>query len=77
MIVVEDDGDGIDPDVLPHLFDAFAQGAGGVGGAGIGLSTVRAIAEAHGGGVGVAAVRGGGTRFTLRLPLVPAGTVVA
>jgi signal transduction histidine kinase len=77
VIVVEDDGDGIDPDVLPHLFDAFAQGVGGVGSAGIGLSTVRAIAEAHGGGVGVAAVRGGGTRFTLRLPLVPAGTVVA
>ncbi len=75
-IGIEDDGRGIDPEVLPRLFDAFAQGSREPGSAGIGLSTVRAIAEAHGGGVSVGRARGGGTRFTLRIPLTPAETVV-
>ncbi len=66
---VEDDGGGIDPAVLRRLFEPFAQGTELSGGAGMGLSTVRAIAEAHGGGAGVAALPDGGTRFTLRLPL--------
>lgn len=74
---VEDDGPGIDPQLLPRLFDAFAHGSGRVGGSGIGLSTVRAVAEAHGGGVSVGAARGTGARFTLRLPLTPAGTIVS
>ena len=73
---VADDGPGIDRELLPRLFDAFAQGAGRIGGSGMGLSTVRAVAEAHGGGVSVAAVREGGASFTLRLPLAPAGTTV-
>jgi two-component system, OmpR family, sensor kinase len=76
VVVVEDDGPGIDRELLPRLFDAFAQGPDRVGSAGIGLSTVRAIAEAHGGGVSVGAARGGGTRFTLSLPLAPSETVV-
>ena len=77
VLAVEDDGQGIDRDVLPHLFDAFAQGADSAGGAGIGLSTVRAIAEAHGGGVSVEAARGHGTRFTLRLPLTSPAAVAS
>jgi signal transduction histidine kinase len=76
-IAVEDDGPGVDPAVRPRLFDAFAQAPSGGGSAGIGLSTVRAIAEAHDGGVSVGAGRGGGTRFTLRIPLTAAETVVA
>jgi signal transduction histidine kinase len=77
VLDVEDDGPGIDRKLLPRLFDAFAQGSDGVGTSGMGLSTVRAVAEAHGGGVTVGAARLRGARFTLRLPLSPAGTVVS
>ena len=77
VIRVEDDGDGVDRQVLPHLFEPFARGAGRVAGAGMGLSTVRAIAEAHGGGISVGLARERGARFTLRLPLTAAGTVVS
>jgi signal transduction histidine kinase len=77
VLGVEDDGPGIDRKLLPRLFDAFAQGADGVGTSGMGLSTVRAVAEAHGGGVTVGAARQRGARFTLRLPLSPAGTVLS
>jgi len=77
VLAVEDDGPGIDRDVLPRLFEAFAQGGNRVGAAGMGLSTVRAIAEAHGGGISVGAARERGARFTLRLPLTPAETIVS
>jgi two-component system, OmpR family, sensor kinase len=77
VLSVEDDGPGIDRLVLPHLFDAFAHGAERAGGSGIGLSTVRAVAEAHGGGVSVGGARGRGARFNVRLPLASAGTVVS
>ncbi|GDY11182.1 hypothetical protein LBMAG53_00590 [Planctomycetota bacterium] len=45
-LAVEDDGPGIDPAVLPRLFDAFASGR--PEGTGLGLHLARAIAEAHG-----------------------------
>jgi signal transduction histidine kinase len=76
VLRVEDDGPGVDRQLVPRLFDAFAQGTGRIGGAGMGLSTVRAVAEAHGGGVSVGAARNRGARFTLRLPLMPAETIV-
>jgi signal transduction histidine kinase len=76
MIVVEDDGPGIERELLPRLFEAFAQGGERAGEAGIGLSTVRAIAEAHGGGVSVGVAGIGGARFTLRLPHAPVETSV-
>ena len=77
MLLVEDDGPGIDRELLPRLFDPFAQGSDRIGGSGMGLSTVRAVAEAHGGGVSVGVARDRGARFTLRLPLAPAGTIVS
>jgi signal transduction histidine kinase len=77
VLGVEDDGPGIDRRLLPSLFDAFAQGSDGVGGSGLGLSTVRAVAEAHGGGVSVGVARQRGARFTLRLPPAIAGTIVS
>ena len=76
VLAVEDDGPGIERQLLPGLFDAFTQGSARTGSAGMGLSTVRAVAEAHGGGVSVDVARDGGARFTLRLPLAPAETIV-
>ena len=75
MVSVEDDGPGVDRALLPRLFDAFAQGSERSGGAGMGLSTVRAIAEAHGGGVSVRTSGEPGARFTLRLPSTPAEAI--
>jgi signal transduction histidine kinase len=77
VLGVEDDGPGVDRELLPRLFEAFAQGADRIGGAGMGLSTVRAIAEAHGGGISVGVARERGARFTLRLPLTQAETIVS
>lgn len=74
-VSVADDGDGVDRTLLPHLFEPFSHGSERADGAGMGLSTVRAIAEAHGGGVSVSSVREHGARFTMRLPLVALGTV--
>jgi signal transduction histidine kinase len=72
VLSVTDDGPGIARELLPRLFEAFSQGADETGGSGLGLSTVRAIAEAHGGGVSVEAGRERGTSVTLRLPVLPA-----
>ena len=76
VVSVEDDGPGIERELLPRLFDPFAQGGERAGAAGMGLSTVRAIAEAHGGGIGVGIAAAGGARFTLRVPFVPVETVL-
>jgi signal transduction histidine kinase len=68
---VADEGPGIPPDHLPHLFDRFykadASRAGVSGGSGLGLSIVKAIVERHGGTVSVAS-RPGQTVFELLVP---------
>ncbi|WP_010533947.1 sensor histidine kinase [Brachybacterium squillarum] len=72
---VRDDGPGIDPELLPDIFSRFTRAdrarSGSENTTGLGLSIVKAIAEAHGGGVAVAS-RSGETVFTLTLPLLPA-----
>ena len=75
VVTVTDDGPGIAPDVLPHVFEKFVRaerhaGDGGQG-SGLGLAIARGILEAHGGSVGAESpVDGGrGARITLRLPL--------
>ena len=69
-LAVRDDGPGIDPALLPHVFDRFARGDSSrtraSGGAGLGTSIVKAIVEAHGGRVSVRS-RPGDTVFTLVL----------
>ena len=74
VISVTDDGMGIDPADLPHVFDRFYRTdqsrSRGVGGTGLGLAITRAIVEAHGGTVTVASDGlGQGAAATLRLPL--------
>ncbi|HEY0886132.1 MAG TPA: ATP-binding protein, partial [Ramlibacter sp.] len=74
VLLVEDDGQGIAPDLLPRVFDLFTQGDGtldrATGGLGIGLSLVQALAQLHGGSVLAHSDGAGrGSRFTVCLPL--------
>lgn len=75
-IVVSDSGEGISPDLIPHLFERFRQadGATAKGGLGLGLSIARHVVEAHGGSVSaVSDGRGKGATFTARLPFGAGG----
>ena len=74
-IGVRDTGAGIDPELLPSVFDAFVQGARTLarteGGLGLGLALVKGITELHGGSVrGESGGIGQGTEFVVRLPLL-------
>lgn len=78
-IAVIDQGTGIPPEALPHVFDRFYRVAGTAGrarGLGLGLYISRRIVEAHGGRIGVESQMDHGSTFTVALPL-PAGTTVA
>ena len=70
-ITVEDQGPGIPPEHLPHIFDRFykaeASRAGHSGGSGLGLSIVKAIIERHQGRISVTSVPGH-TTFEVILP---------
>jgi len=70
-VTVRDHGPGIAADDLPHVFDRFYRAAGArkLPGSGLGLAIVRQVAEAHGGTVTVEPAAGGGSVFTLRLPV--------
>ncbi|HSW18845.1 MAG TPA: ATP-binding protein [Ramlibacter sp.] len=74
-IRVSDNGTGIDPELLPHLFELFTQGKRSPdraqGGLGLGLALVRSLVELHRGHVHVeSAGRGQGSAFTVYLPLL-------
>jgi two-component system OmpR family sensor kinase len=73
VVAVEDDGPGIAPAHLPHVFERFWRAEGSRsrqgGGSGLGLSIVHAITTAHGGTVTARPGEGGGTTMTVRLPL--------
>ncbi len=75
LLSVRDDGAGIAPDLLPHVFDLFAQGerslARAEGGLGIGLTMVKRLVELHGGRVEArSGGPGKGSEFIVSLPLV-------
>lgn len=72
VIEVADGGVGVPPDAIERIFDRFARGddarTRSAGGAGLGLSIVRAVAHAHGGVATVTPRSGRGTSFCIRLP---------
>jgi len=69
VIWVRDTGPGIPPEQLAHVFEPHWRAPGSVPGAGLGLSIVRSLVEAHGGEVSIDSVIGKGTALTLSLPL--------
>ena len=74
VITVSDTGMGISKEMLPHVFDLFAQGhhanGGGYGGMGIGLALARKLIELQGGSIEAHSEGPGkGSTFVLRLPL--------
>ena len=72
LIHVSDNGPGIPAEHLPHLFERFYRvdksRTRAQGGAGLGLSIARWIAEAHGGRIAVTSLVGQGSTFTIHLP---------
>ena len=72
-LLVEDEGHGIEPEFLPHVFERFRQeetsSSRRYGGLGVGLSIARAIAEAHGGTIAAESEgREKGSRFRVTFP---------
>jgi signal transduction histidine kinase/CheY-like chemotaxis protein len=71
-VVIRDYGEGIDPGVLPHVFERFRQGDGSItrksGGLGLGLAIAKHVVEMHGGSIEAASSGlGCGSTFTIRL----------
>jgi two-component system, OmpR family, sensor histidine kinase BaeS len=70
---VSDNGPGIPPEDIPHLFERFWRAEKSrnraTGGSGLGLAIVKQLVEAHHGQVKVESHAGIGTRFTVQLPV--------
>jgi signal transduction histidine kinase len=74
VLSVNNQGDPIDPEDLPHLFDRFyrsdkarSRGEGEQGGFGLGLAIAKGIAEVHGGTIKATSTKADGTTFTVTL----------
>ncbi|MBN2005616.1 MAG: GAF domain-containing protein [Anaerolineae bacterium] len=76
IVIVQDTGIGIPEEEQPHVFERFFRGEGPrtmqIPGSGLGLAIVKEILELHGGDIGVESSVGSGSKFTVRVPLVPA-----
>jgi len=74
ILQVSDNGEGIPADALPHVFERFYRAdssrARTSGGAGLGLSICKAIAERGGGSIGLQSSPGSGTTVIVSLPLI-------
>ena len=72
LLVVQDHGEGIAADVLPHVFDRFYRGdasrSRATGGAGLGLAICKALVEKVGGSIEIKSEQGQGTTVSVRLP---------
>ena len=78
-VSIQDNGEGISPENLPHVFDRFYRGEKSrsrtdneQGGVGLGLAIARELVEAHGGTIWAESGAEGGTRITFALPKEPA-----
>jgi two-component system sensor histidine kinase KdpD len=69
-VTVDDEGPGIPPAILPHLFEPFyrAPGTGRIPGSGLGLAVARGLVQAHGGHIWAENRPEGGARFTFTIP---------
>jgi signal transduction histidine kinase len=74
VLSCEDDGSGIPPDEMEHLFEPFWRGAAGPGASGLGLAIARDLASACGGRIDAENLGSGGARLVVRLPR--SGTLV-
>ncbi|WP_228278333.1 sensor histidine kinase [Brevibacterium limosum] len=78
---VRDHGDGIDPEVVPRIFERFyrldVSRTRDTGGSGLGLSIVKAIVENHHGSISVHETPGGGATFRIDLPISENGETAA
>ncbi|MCA9328111.1 ATP-binding protein, partial [Candidatus Saccharibacteria bacterium] len=73
-VMVADNGQGIDPKDLPHIFERFyradtSRSSQNTSGHGLGLSIAKAIVEAHNGVIMATSKKGKGTTFTITFPL--------
>ncbi|NLM46190.1 MAG: DUF3365 domain-containing protein [Firmicutes bacterium] len=77
VITVKDNGEGIAPEFLPHIFERFRQADSSNrrrrSGTGLGLALVKTLAEMQGGRVGVSSQLGEGTEFYIYLPFAGKG----
>ncbi len=81
VVEVTDSGKGIEPELLPRLFDAFEQGERHTtrqfGGLGLGLTISKTLVQLHGGTLTAGSEgKGKGATFTVRLPMLPVETAV-
>lgn len=67
-VAVRDTGRGIDPELLPRLFDRFSRASDSPG-SGLGLAIARRLVEAHGGAISADSEPGRGTTISFTLPL--------
>ena len=74
LVIVQDEGEGISGEALPLIFDRFVRAdearSRSTGGAGLGLSIAKQIAERHNGALEVYSALGVGSRFTAAFPLL-------
>jgi signal transduction histidine kinase len=72
LFEITDSGKGIEPDLLPKIFEAFEQGVAPVQGLGLGLAISKGIIETHGGKIYASSKgRGTGATFTIELKTAP------
>ncbi len=81
LFSIADTGIGIDPEILPYIFERFRQGDGSstrrYGGTGVGLAICRRLARILGGEITVRSEPGKGSTFTLTLPVSAPGAIPA
>jgi signal transduction histidine kinase len=66
VVTVTDTGEGIPPELLPHVFERFVKGASSPG-SGLGLAIAHDIVTAHGGKLEIQSAAGSGTTITMKL----------